>query len=302
MELLFLIGFSFLLIFIINYIWVVTENHGYTPIWKIYENVNYFGFNLIIRIFWPTVYILLLSIIAYKFVPHAEFFIKNIWYIIPLYYILNLSIILFLGRYRFIEWRFMLLYYAMWSLIWYLVQNYFISKWLNYIIPDASSIISDLWLIIALFLFGIIQNQSPNYNRQESVRVRYIKNQYCKYWKKFWNELYHLEPKFKKILLSIMIYEDSNRPYQIRIFENLYHYFLRKFKNKKKISTWIMQVKNIKLLSDKDSIVSAIDLLIPTYKAFKNKQDYELINEMWKKYNWSRYSHEINAIFDTIHN
>lgn len=278
-----------------NIIWGLSKNSWYMPLWYIYDNVNYFWFNLIIRIFWPTVYIIFLSILFYLY---SLISVKWIWLIIPLYYSINLFIIIFLGRYRFIEWRFMIFYYFIWTIVWYFVYKNFILEWIDYLLPDITSMRSDLWLIIVLFLIWIIHRQETDYSSQDKMRRNYIRDKYIKYQNLFSKELSWLDPKFKNIILSIMIYEDSNRPAQIRLVENFYYFLLKLGFRKRALSTWIMQVKSTKLLTDSESIKEAIKILKPTFSRNKNKSD--LVQILWEKYNWYNYSYEIEIIYDVI--
>ncbi|MEO0234622.1 MAG: hypothetical protein ABIN11_05995 [candidate division WOR-3 bacterium] len=97
------------------------------------------------------------------------------------------------------------------------------------------------------------------------------------------------DPNLKNIILSIMIYENFNRPKFIRILENKFFFF-----SKKSRTTGIMQVKSIKPLSDEESLKEGLKILIDLYK----KIDLNNIELIFYGYNPDEsYVNQVSSIY-----
>lgn len=106
------------------------------------------------------------------------------------------------------------------------------------------------------------------------------------------------------LLFSIMIVEDRNRPFLIRKFENIIH---KTILLNRPMTVGIMQVKSNSYLSDQQSIIEAIKIIIsvineyesdPNIVAFDN---YSIFCRVCEKYNSSyEYQSEVDYIQQTI--
>jgi hypothetical protein len=107
-----------------------------------------------------------------------------------------------------------------------------------------------------------------------------------------------------KLLFSIMIIEDRNRPYLVRAMENLLH---KTFMRDKLMSVGIMQVKSISNLNDEQSIREAIKIILSVIEEEPNNPNYyvtedsAIVSAVCERYNSSyEYLEEVEFIQQEI--
>lgn len=131
---------------------------------------------------------------------------------------------------------------------------------------------------------------------KKKINKRYIKmkNRYMKY-------IGAKEDFFVKLFFSIMIMEDYNRPWYLRILEYIV-FILRKFYKKKIImSLGIMQVKTSKIIGNKKSIELAEEMIKSLVDELYRDDELTIIKKVALSYNPSQlYYEEITKIYKYI--
>lgn len=294
---------SVFLFFIIKFIGSLSYSWGYSSLSDIQQEDNSLAYNAIIRIFSPVVFIVIVSIVFYKI--QLGFLIENIWFV-SLYYSSGIILLMiFLGRWVILD-KFKLLGYNLLSItISYFTYTLFIQNGIDILIPDVNSFATEIWFIIILFFYKILDAPTIDQEASEKRLNHYIKTKYSQFNIKYKELLSEYDVSFQNIIYSIMILEDFYRPNHIRFLEKVLHFF------GKAKTTGIMQFSSKKLLSDKQSIKEAIKFLFPIYKKIRKKiiadhkedadwYEYDLVKETTKAYNTGNYEDKIIEIFQII--
>ena len=199
------------------------------------------------------------------------------------------------------------------------------------LIPDFNTISNELWIIIGLFIFNIINKIELSETKKKERISKYI---FIKY--KNFSSLYDkciqssleggLENIYKKVeitekwdtnnndfrinnlkflrlvVYSIMIFEDFNRPKNARLIEN----FVAKH-SPREITLGIMQVKTDKLITDEQSILLGIDKIISSFSRYlvDYKSNYGFFSDciylILEDYNLGEeYSDSVKNIYDIL--
>ncbi len=158
------------------------------------------------------------------------------------------------------------------------------------LLPDFSQIKNEVWLLILFFIYQVANGFDVKYstNAIQETTIAYLpellprKRRYIV--RKFRSLRRVYEPvidsisgsdnEFRILVLSILIFENFNRPYVVRIVENLW---FRTFGKSKIGTTGIMQTKSTTVLSDIESVrLGAIELYgaYQSFKAQETTQDY----------------------------
>lgn len=254
----------------------------YQPIASLQTDDNT-GFNAIYRILISPVLIVLVSIVLYSF--NANYYINNIWLVSVYFFVSQTLLIVLLGRWRLVNKTVFLLSHVLSVTLSYYLYTVAISKGLAYLIPNETDLRTEIWLIIAAFLYGIFRNVPENYKTFEIRRLSYIRARLKHFKYKFRFELDKYDTEMSNILLAVMIYEDFNRPLFARLLE---HFSSSQTQH-------IMQVHGAK--SDIDSIHIAENYLEVPYNDFKKrkfKEDWEkdiALQRVFSAYNPTDYSY-----------
>ncbi|WP_296150564.1 hypothetical protein [uncultured Flavobacterium sp.] len=255
---------SILLFFIINII------GKYAPTDFKYYQISTFSqtdeapaFNFLFRILTPVVFIILLSSALYYF--GQDYLVKDIYYI-SIYYVLFRAVFsIITSRTYLVNWKKQFLYAISTILITYLVYDKLISKREN-LLPDFSNIANELWIIILLFLYSLLNKIDSRSDSAEKRKLLYIKKNLTSLEKKYslTIDAQVQSKRLKHIIYAIIIHENFNRPKIFRLAENLKRYI-----SKEELTLGIMQVKSNKNISDKESIEMGIDKLLIEFKNLK---------------------------------
>lgn len=267
----------------------------YQPITSLFNAENSIGFNAIYRILIAPISIIMFSIIFYVFKMDSN--INNIWAISVWFLIIQLILIVLVGRWRLVNKSKYFVFHIISIALSYYLYSAAISKGLNHLLPDEANLRTEMWLIIAVFFYGIFKNIRENDKSFQNRKDQYITKKAIKFRKKYGFITNKCNPMLRDIILAIMIYENYNRPRIARVFEWAIQSKTR----------GIMQVNGAK--NDESSIVQTIKLIRPYYKEFKAKT----YNEIWEQENALRslfeihnpgsweYSSRVLDIFKIIH-
>ena len=266
-----------------------------------YNKDNKSGLNILIKIFFPTAYLIVVSCILYylKIIDINS----NVFYITIFYHIINWAAIVFVSkRVRLIDIRIEILT-TLTSIISSLLVYYFFINKTTDIFIDFNELKNGIWLAVITCLFGTIIKGiynmfETNISKQNERIVKYVKNRYNKFRQKYDSEIFTKNTDIRCLIYAIMIYENYNRPWLARKFEYL------KLIIFKKATLGIMQVSSKKYISDKESIEKAVNIVNDCF--FKQKKSIgleEKIENVLFEYNGSRkYVEEVKYIYDILKN
>lgn len=230
------------------------------------------AFNFSFRILTPIVFIILLSALLYSF--DLDYYVKDI-YFISIYYVLfraffNIAI----SRSLLVNWKKQIFYaFCIVGLTYYIYQKIIITK--QNLLPDFSNIANELWIIILVFLYNLVNNVQLPSNGAEKRKYNYIKHTFF-YLKENYGEILDsvsTNVRFQQIAYSIMLHENFNRPKLFRFIEYMNSIF------KKEGTYGIMQVKSEKILSDIESVKIGLNILFNNFKEY----EIEFIKELESK-------------------
>jgi hypothetical protein len=177
------------------------------------------------------------------------------------------------------------------------------------VLPDFSTISNELWIIILLFLFQVLNNLTFSSDDTEKRKENYLRTRYNTFKRKY-GELIRGVTKNRRLEAlgyAIMIYEDFNRPKAARLIENM------KFRiTKKPMTLGVMQVRSNEIIDDFESVKKGVEKLVHDLKVIGEKneversdeyRDWEILSKLIEKFNGGKsYNHEVSDLFWIIWN
>tara|TARA_R110002050_G_scaffold300453_2_gene469977 strand:- start:2775 stop:3839 length:1065 start_codon:yes stop_codon:yes gene_type:complete len=253
-------GLGVALFFIVNWIGRHSFSIGYMQISLFLQVEESPAFNFIFRILSPVVFIFIISAILYSF--GLDRYVENI-YLVSIYY-LGFRVIfnLLTNRGLLMNWlRQILQWTAIISICYFSYSRIIINK--KNILPDFDSLSNELWIIILLFLFQVLNGIRISSDNTKKRKNSYIVSRYKTFYKKYQEDIEELieNKKLQALVYAIMIYEDFNRPKAARLIENAKFLI-----TKKEHSLGIMQVKSTELIDDKKSVQLGIAKILVSYR------------------------------------
>lgn len=246
---------------------------------------EYPAFNAVYRILFPVVVTFIMgTVFAYLgcSLPH-------LW-LIPIYFcILKFIFIYGMGRSELANFKYIAFTSTTTILISFVVFE--ISNTDNsFFLPEKDDLISQFWIIILFFLYKIIDTMRIRGNsiliKNERLK-KYIDRKTKTYIYVYKNDIKKITNNaiIIKIIISIMIVEDFNRPSVIRAIERKIPFLCK--------TTGIMQVKSENPLSDKESIIIGSKLIkkycneILNGKLWCDICEYSFVKDVAIRYNHS---------------
>ncbi|MHA4896921.1 hypothetical protein ACXZ1K_19385 [Pedobacter sp. PWIIR3] len=171
-----------------------------------------------------------------------------------------------------INWTKQLLYSASIVGLAYVVYRKIILTKSN-LLPDFNNIANELWIIIIIFLYSIINNIQIPTTGIEKRKAKFIEVQFSEINRKFGPLISQLSNngRLRQLALAIIIYESFNRPFLFRILEYLSHLFISK-----PHTLGIMQVRTTKFIGDKESVRLGIQKLLEQLSVLQKEFDNDL--------------------------
>lgn len=230
------------------------------------------AFNFILRVITPVVYLILVSSLLYTL--KADIFVVNIYWVNIIYILFRALFNILTNRTLLINWSKYIWHSFFIIMFSYLVYEYLIRVKAN-ILPDFSNLANEVWLLIVVFLYQLLNNLTPPEDDKERRLQRYIQVRFCKLNQRYkaiiLQELPH--QRLQQLAMAIILYEDFNRPRVFRWLEYLLHTFSRK-----PHSMGVMQVRSHKKINDEESVRLGCIKLRTDYEAllplFKADPDY----------------------------
>jgi len=260
------------------------------------------AFNFLFRVLSPVIYIIIVSAIFYKF--ELDFLVKNI-YLVSIYYItFRLFFNIITDRHRLINWRRQIIHASTMSIISWLTYDSIIKNKKN-VLPDFNTVSNELWIIILLFLFQVLNNLTFSSEDTEKRKENHLMARYSVFKAKFGGIITELSrnKKLEALIYAIIIYEDFNRPKVIRYVENM------KFRATKKTMTLgIMQVQSNEIINDIDSIKRGVRKLLNDLKDVSIQiertdeyREWEIQSALIEKFNGGKsYNSEVSELFQIV--
>lgn len=326
---LFFIFLGISLFYITNFIGNYSRNFGYSDIQFDIKGDEIAGFNVILRLLTPSVYIILVSSIMYYL--SLDIWVKDIYIVAVYSFVYRILWNILHNRSPLINWYAQLSYSIAASLIAYLAYKYFILP-KNPLYPDLETIANELWMMIFLFIYKVFNEFTfPRKYKEKRVqkfikwRERKFRSKYGLYIAiKVHNEIRMHQSSIQKIygdsptlttkeqskyienllctlIFSIMIFEDYNRPFLFRKIET----FLCMISNKE-YTQGLMQTKSSTPIDDKKSIELAVDKVLGDFffeviTCSYNIYLHPIIIETIEHYNnGTEYRNNVYTIFNKI--
>jgi outer membrane protein assembly factor BamB len=292
------------LFFLINWIGKHSFSIGYVEITLFLKNEDSPAFNYLLRVLTPLVYLLITSTILYT-VSLDKFVVG--FYRVSVYYILfRLLFNIITQRGALLNWTKQIIYWVSIIALSFIVDKNIIST-KKTLFPDFATISNELWIIIIVFLFQILNGLQLSTKGTERRKNAYLQSRY-NHFKKKYGDIIKNNTKNEVIQIlayAILIYEDFNRPKISRWMEYL-SFFIKRNKH----SLGVMQFPTEKIIGDKESVDLGTKKLYSSYQHILNKSEGEqstyygesaVLQEIIAKYNGgSRYYIEISSLSETI--
>lgn len=283
-QIIFQVSSAALLALLMSFLGRISKRLGYVNFSEITAE-GFLGYNILFRFLSPSVFISLLTILLYFL--RLEELIRNIWLIAVWYAVITFGITLSLNRLPLINKP---LYFAVQlsaiglAYVFYAVA---LSRGLGFIVPDNANFRTELWLIILIFFYSLLNSYGPDTTGHYTRKKKFILNRFkslMEHYGKLIEEVALGEEFLKSIIYGVMIVEDLNRNRIVRTFEK--YFFPLGFVR----TTGIMQVRSDRCLSDEESIKIGAEKLKNAYKQFKDtsESNYDLLKSILSDYNEDR--------------
>lgn len=182
----------------------------------------------------------------------------------------------FLGRDFFDKEEANLKYYILLIIIGFLINQEFINR-VNEIFLTGEDFRIIIWFLVIIYIYQFVKNkdifsykvQEKHFLSEEGILIQYTKLKY-RYPTTYEND------KLKKVLYSIMLYENHRRGKILRYFDNLKY---RITGNPRKLG--IMQVESKKFITDRESIDIVYKKLD---KLYNKKNSKKSLSDLIKSY------------------
>lgn len=312
------------LFYITNWLGKHSYSLGYNSIDFIVDREDAAAFNFSLRVLTPTIFIILLSAIFYHF--KLDFLTLNIYLVVIYSVALRIAINLFMGRLHILDWKLQFFYAVTICVVAYAAYiNLILPK--KPLIPDFNTISNELWILIGLFVYNVVNKIELSKEKQQKrishyvmIKYKYFNSLYehliDNYWQTALQDIYqqlelkHEETKlletsielFKFITYSIMIFEDFNRPKNARRIEN----FIAKHSSKIK-TIGVMQVQSKLLITDIESIYLGMRRIAQSSITYLNNNTYyyssSLLEIILHDYNnGENYYNSVESILEILFN
>lgn len=293
---------AILLFFLVNWLGRYSKPLGYMQMSVSAKEDTAPFFNYLFKVLAPVVYIVLLSAIFEK-MGIREFNV-NIYMIVIEYWAFRFLYVTILGHLMLLDWTIQIFYWisSIGLAVWF---QSMVDK-VDTILLDSKNLVDELWLLIIVFLYSIINKMKFAEDATERRKKNYITYNYKKFDSRFGSIVrkYSKNDLVEVIAFSIMIYESFNRPQIARRIERFV------FRNSPdRHSFGIMQVMSDKVLTDEESIKLGIEKIVESLSDYKEDTQYcncniyisSVVYHIAREYNVGNdYGDEVRNVFEVI--
>ena len=257
------------------------------------------GLNILIKIFFPTIYLIFVSGVLYKL--NIISINSNIYYITILYHILNwIIIIVVLNRNALINKKMEIITTFLSIVLSLIIYSIFINKTTD-IFVNFDDLKNGIWLAIItfcgnLFIKMIYNTSKTNAKEQNDRIIKYVTSKYRYFKSKYDNIILTDNKDVRYLVYAIMIFENYNRPWIIRKLEYIKFFIWRE------ATLGIMQIKSKEYITNIESVKKSVIFIENIYKYLpkKMKKDKK-IEKVLYKYNCSvDYVNEVKYIYELL--
>lgn len=279
------IALALMLFLLINWIGRHSRMTGYMGLHVIYRLDEAPAVNAAIRIGGPWAFLVLTSALLYT--AQLDWYVEGFYRVAIYYVVFRLVFNVAYGRVLLLNWPKEIGQGTIIIAGAKLLDDQFISERVN-LFPDLSTVGTEIWLLIGLFLFHVANQMRFESAASERRKIRYVLARAKLFRRRFSPELSIVpaNSRLRALILAIMIYEDFNRPRPARIVENVAHRFgLAR-------TLGLMQVTSDVPLSDKESVARGVRKVLQTWEkeslvdhGYESYQEYMTMREILKDYN-----------------
>ena len=167
------LALSLLLFLVLNWIGRHAQSSGYVTLSLFVKQDEAPAFNLLFRIFGPIIYVILSASALYSL--GLDKFVSQIWLVVFYYYVARFLYIVSFRRVLLINWtRELSLLAGSVGFTWLLYDQ--VIQFKRNLLPDVTHINNNLWMLIVLFLYSILNNLrfSQDATRRRKNRYLYV--------------------------------------------------------------------------------------------------------------------------------
>ncbi|MBO2030483.1 hypothetical protein J4D99_03685 [Siccationidurans ginsengisoli] len=196
------------------------------PISLLAKDDSKLAFTFALRVATPIVYLIIISRVLYYFKLDSfvfKFYLVSIYYLIFRYIINAVE-----GRLSLLNWGRQIIYSLSIIFLSYFFYDKFISSKKN-LLPDFSNLANEMWIIIILFVYKIINDLDVSVKGAEKRKSRYIFKKYILFKTKYGKIIDSQVDNdiLKTIIYAIIIYENFNRSRLVRAVENVSYFIIK---------------------------------------------------------------------------
>lgn len=269
--------------------------NDYQPVASFFRPEASTGFNAVYQILFAPTCTVFIAIVLYLL--GLDHLVIGIWTISIWYFIWQTILIVGISRWLLLDRRKFFVFHAISIVLTYYMYTMLIRRGLSHLLPDEANLRTEMWLIVALFLYGILSKIKGNQERYRRRNKAWALAHAKRFGKKYRAVLSNYPVPIQEVLLALMIYEDFNRPRVTRIIERISN----------ASTQTIMQVQGAR--TDEDGIRSTAESMeshFPTFLAAVPggvRSYYDALSAMVSVHNSGdyEYSSRISQIFTDIH-
>lgn len=291
------VALAIILFYIINWVGEHSSNFGYLQL-SLFSNTDQSpAFNFILKAFAPTVYIILVSTFFYAF--HLDHLVAHIWAVAAYYFSFRVLFNIAFGRVVLLDWPVQLMQIITGIGAAFLAYRHLVLP-RHPLFPDAHEIGTQLWVIVALFLYATLNNVRVSNRRGVQRKKRYISTRFMALRKQYAGLVQGKlsEGYMELVAYAILIHETFNRPWLARVVERAVFPWGSK-------TLGPMQVQTITRISDLESVRIGVRRLQEDFDMTNREltgkavSRYDVIRAALAKYN--RDENYIQEVFQLIH-
>lgn len=274
---------AIVLFLLMNWIGARSYSVGYVRFSLLDDKDEALAVNYVIKVLGPIVF-LVLAVAAFQYSNLSDLN-SGLVRVVYFYVAIRLLLIVLYGRILVVNWFRIIVYYlSVVALADYTYSNFLLS--IENLLPDFVELKNEIWLLILIFLYQVANGFEAKYPRnalQETTTAylpeliprkrRYIVRMFKKFDKEYSNtidEVTEGNKEFTVFIVSIIIFENFNRPPVVRAIENLWFKTLAKGRIG---TTGIMQTKSNEVLTDRESVEQGTKRLYQAYQEILRQQE-----------------------------
>ncbi len=291
------IALAILLFYAVNWIGEHSSTFGYLQLSLVSKRDPAPAFNFLLKTLAPTIYIILVATAFYLL--KRDRFVHHIWLVSAYYFAFRVFYNLLLSRAPLLDWLSVLIQTATGIGAAYVAYLRLILP-RQPLFPGVESIGNQLWIIVALFLYAVVNNVQVSTKRSVQRKNKYMRSQFAKYKETYGALIDRQFPEgyMELVAYAVLIYEGFNRPWLAQKVERI-------------VFPWgshslgPMQVRTATRLSDRESVVVGIQRLRDAFAltnqevSAKPTSRFQIIYMALGKYN--RDESYISETLDVLH-